>query len=56
MYSICIVGRDHAGPGNDSNGDPFYGPYDAQHLLNDYKEENWYRNSSFPIYGVYPKR
>ena len=34
-----IVGRDHAGPGNDSNGDPFYGPYDAQHLLNDYKEE-----------------
>lgn len=25
-----IVGRDHAGPGNDSNGKPFYGPYDAQ--------------------------
>jgi len=34
-----IVGRDHAGPGNDSNGDPFYGPYDAQQLLNEYKEE-----------------
>ena len=34
-----IVGRDHAGPGNDSNGDPFYGPYDAQHLLNEHKEE-----------------
>lgn len=28
-----IVGRDHAGPGNDSNGRPFYGPYDAQELL-----------------------
>ena len=28
-----IVGRDHAGPGNDSNGQPFYGPYDAQELL-----------------------
>lgn len=28
-----IVGRDHAGPGNDSQGKPFYGPYDAQELL-----------------------
>ncbi len=25
-----IVGRDHAGPGKDSTGKPFYGPYDAQ--------------------------
>jgi sulfate adenylyltransferase len=28
-----IVGRDHAGPGADSSGKPFYGPYDAQELL-----------------------
>jgi sulfate adenylyltransferase len=28
-----IVGRDHAGPGSDSSGTPFYGPYDAQKLL-----------------------
>ncbi len=28
-----IVGRDHAGPGKDSHGKPFYGPYDAQELL-----------------------
>jgi len=28
-----IVGRDHAGPGNDSNGQPFYGPYDAQEIV-----------------------
>jgi sulfate adenylyltransferase len=28
-----IVGRDHAGPGNDSSGKPFYGPYDAQELM-----------------------
>jgi len=28
-----IVGRDHAGPGKDSAGRPFYGPYDAQRLL-----------------------
>lgn len=28
-----IVGRDHAGPGRNSQGQPFYGPYDAQELL-----------------------
>jgi sulfate adenylyltransferase len=34
-----IVGRDHAGPGNDSTGKPFYGPYDAQQLVEQYSEE-----------------
>jgi len=34
-----IVGRDHAGPGNDSNGNPFYGPYDAQEFLINYEDE-----------------
>jgi sulfate adenylyltransferase len=34
-----IVGRDHAGPGNDSQGKPFYGPYDAQELLREHEEE-----------------
>ena len=34
-----IVGRDHAGPGKDSSGKPFYGPYDAQELLRKYEEE-----------------
>ena len=28
-----IVGRDHAGPGRDSHGQPFFGPYEAQELL-----------------------
>lgn len=28
-----IVGRDHAGPGKNSQGVDFYGPYDAQELL-----------------------
>ncbi len=28
-----IVGRDHAGPGSDSSGQPFYGPYDAQDMV-----------------------
>jgi sulfate adenylyltransferase len=34
-----IVGRDHAGPGNDKNGKPFYGPYDAQQIMRDYADE-----------------
>ena len=34
-----IVGRDHASPGNDSTGKPFYGPYDAQELLADVSAE-----------------
>lgn len=28
-----IVGRDHAGAGRDSRGEPFYGPHQAQELL-----------------------
>jgi sulfate adenylyltransferase len=34
-----IVGRDHAGPGKDSEGRPFYGPYDAQNLLQKFESE-----------------
>jgi sulfate adenylyltransferase len=34
-----IVGRDHAGPGNDSQGKPFYGPYDAQRALSQHESE-----------------
>ncbi|MGH9023200.1 MAG: bifunctional sulfate adenylyltransferase/adenylylsulfate kinase [Acidimicrobiia bacterium] len=34
-----IVGRDHAGPGSDSTGKPFYGPYDAQELLASHEAE-----------------
>lgn len=34
-----IVGRDHAGPGNNKNGEPFYDPYGAQNLLGQYAEE-----------------
>ena len=34
-----IVGRDHAGPGKDSNGKPFYGPYDAQELVKKREDE-----------------
>ena len=34
-----IVGRDHAGPGSDSSGKEFYGPYDAQELLRAHTDE-----------------
>ncbi len=34
-----IVGRDHAGPGNDRNGEPFYGPFEAQDLYLQHEEE-----------------
>jgi sulfate adenylyltransferase len=34
-----IVGRDHASPGVDSTGKPFYGPYAAQELLQEHQQE-----------------
>lgn len=36
---MFIVGRDHAGPGKNSQGKDFYGPYDAQELVTKYKDE-----------------
>jgi len=34
-----IVGRDHAGPGKNSAGEDFYGPYDAQELFRNFQDE-----------------
>ena len=34
-----IIGRDHAGPGIDAEGKPYYQPYDAQELIAQYQEE-----------------
>jgi sulfate adenylyltransferase len=34
-----IVGRDHASPGVDSQGQPFYGPYEAQELMEQHRAE-----------------
>ncbi len=34
-----IVGRDHAGPGKNSQGEDFYGPYDAQELVKKHQDE-----------------
>ena len=37
--SHLIIGRDHAGPGKDSKGEDFYGPYEAQELLTEHADE-----------------
>ena len=37
--SHLIVGRDHASPGADEEGRPFYGPYAAQEMVARYAEE-----------------
>jgi len=34
-----IVGRDHAGPGKNSKGEDFYGPYDAQEMFRAHEDE-----------------
>ena len=34
-----IVGRDHAGPGNDADGKHYYEPYAAQAMLKEYEKE-----------------
>jgi sulfate adenylyltransferase len=43
-----IVGRDHAGPGNDSSGTPFYEPYAAHKLLREHEAELGIRIVPFP--------
>ncbi|HLM00044.1 MAG TPA: bifunctional sulfate adenylyltransferase/adenylylsulfate kinase [Pyrinomonadaceae bacterium] len=37
--NYLIVGRDHAGAGRDSDGVPFYAPYEAQELVEKFSEE-----------------
>jgi sulfate adenylyltransferase len=46
--SHFIVGRDHAGPGNDSRGRPFYPPLAAQELLVRHQQEIGIRIVPFP--------
>jgi len=52
--SHFIVGRDHAGPGKDASGKPFYGPYEAQELLERHQAELGIRIVPFPamVYAV----
>ncbi|GAA4730357.1 hypothetical protein GCM10025782_31760 [Pedococcus ginsenosidimutans] len=49
--SHMIIGRDHAGPGPDSHGRPFYGAYAAQELVRQHQHELEVRMASFPQLG-----
>jgi sulfate adenylyltransferase len=57
-----IVGRDHASPGGDENGRPFYGPDEARQLVEKFSEETGVRAVSFdelvllPDTGIYEER
>ena len=46
--SHFIVGRDHAGPGKDASGLPFYKPFEAQQLLERHQHELGIRIVPFP--------
>ena len=37
--NYLIVGRDHASPGRNAKGEPFYGPYEAQQLCSRFSED-----------------
>jgi len=50
-----IVGRDHAGPGKDSTGKPFYGPYDAQDMVEEHSEEVGVKVVPFKEFVYLPK-
>ncbi|MFP4177051.1 MAG: bifunctional sulfate adenylyltransferase/adenylylsulfate kinase [Planctomycetota bacterium] len=50
-----IVGRDHAGPGDDSNGAPFYDPYDAHGLLEEHEEEMGIEIATFEHMAYVPE-
>ncbi len=50
-----IVGRDHAGPGSDSDGNPFYGPYDAQELFLKHEEEMGVKMVPFKLMVFVPE-
>ena len=50
-----IVGRDHAGPGNNSEGKPFYGPYDAQEMAAQYSDELGVKAVTFKMLVYLPE-
>ena len=48
-----IIGRDHAGPGNDKDGKPFYGPYEAQELVQSFESELDIKMVMFKMVGYH---
>ncbi len=50
-----IIGRDHAGPGFDSNGELFYKPYEAQDLVKKFQREIGINIIPFKLMVYVPK-
>ncbi|HEX6283432.1 MAG TPA: bifunctional sulfate adenylyltransferase/adenylylsulfate kinase, partial [Pyrinomonadaceae bacterium] len=50
-----IIGRDHASPGNDSSGKPFYPPYAAQELVQQHEDEIGVRALPFGEFVYLPQ-
>jgi sulfate adenylyltransferase len=48
-----IIGRDHAGPGNNKDGNPFYGPYEAQELVKSFENELEIKMIMFKMVGYH---
>ncbi|PVV04014.1 hypothetical protein BB560_001502 [Smittium megazygosporum] len=53
--SHLIVGRDHAGPGKDSEGNDFYGPYEAQEYIAKFESELGIKPVFFSMVTYLPK-
>jgi sulfate adenylyltransferase len=54
--SHFIIGRDHASPGKDSQGKPFYDPYGAQELANQYEKEIGVKPVTFMEFVYSPEK
>jgi len=54
--NMFIVGRDHASPGSGKDGQPFYGPYDAQDLLKEFEEELGIKMVPFQLMVYVPSK
>jgi len=52
--NYLIVGRDHASPGKNSEGKPFYGPYEAQELVKQFSDELGVGVMPFQELGYFP--
>lgn len=52
--NYLIVGRDHAGAGVDSSGEPFYAPYAARELVEKFSEEIGVRAAAFEEFVYLP--
>ena len=50
-----IIGRDHAGPGENSDGKVFYGPYEAQELVQKFENEIGIKMVPFKFMVYLPK-